>query len=662
MNLTAVEQLGKHYNEQGPSGDSLDDLQIIPSSWLMPLDPRKWELDGSGHSFLEDNKSTADHVNSKWKLGKHHTMHRNSTDKALSETESEPPNQDIANKTEQSSTSTVPMLLEGSYTFSEDEELPWKHIDNLGRGGFGSVDRVRHVQSGQIMARKVLRYHPRQAKRVKAEFEKEIAHLKKLNQHKHIVRLVCSYQQGCDFGILLLPVAPGNLYEFLQKRVSDEEQQRYFKDLYQSFGCLLSGLSFIHSNGIRHKDIKPQNILVDPQSPSKFLFTDFGLSRDFSDLSQSYTSGRPDAFSSRYCAPEVAAYTQRGRKADIFSLGCVFIEIVAVLCGNTPDYLENVVLANIGDEQADTMSFSAHHEGVVSWISQERARQRDERALLPPLSLCETMIRENPSDRPHLNILLPQIKRLQEAPYLYFCEHCHFELDLEIRSGGWPSNYQPPWIINDLKLQVHKIATGESKFSNTVQHIVQYTIEINAIHPPGVGYIAEVIFEAALYDCNTPPYQLCSRLILSRFAYLLNQLNITVTIPKDRGFQSLVGQLCQTEFGRATRISDCAEEDGLAMRKQRCLRFMQLLGRLYGYELVPTVDIVDCLSSLLKSMQAPTEFGVEKLVILLTTVGTFLVEHPEGQFIVESSIAKLWLLAKSAPLCLSTRSRDLLMV
>lgn len=600
----------------------------------------------------------------KWKLGKYHAMRRNSTDSVLSETESERPDQDIANKAEQSFISIVPMLLEGSYTFSEDQELPWKHIDNLGRGGFGSVDRVRHVQSGQIMARKVLRYHPRQAKRAKSDFEKEIAHLTKLDQHKHIVRLVCSYQQGCDFGILLLPVAPGNLYDLLQRRVSDEEQQCYFKDLYQSFGCLLSGLSFIHANGIRHKDIKPQNILVDPQSSSKFLFTDFGLSRDFSDLSQSYTSGRPDAFSSRYCAPEVAAYTKRGRKADIFSLGCVFVEIVVVLCGSTLDDLENVVLANIGDEQADSMSFSAHHEGVVSWIRQEKVRQHgqsDWRSLLTPLSLCEFMIHENPSNRPHLDVLLPLIKNMQKAPYLYFCVQCHFELDLEVRCGGGPSYYPPPRAINKLKLQVQQIATGES---NRVHYIVQYTTKINTIHPPGVGYIAEVIFEAALYDFDTPaPYYSCSTLILSRFAYLFNQLNDTVTFPKDRSrLQSLLGQLCKKEFGQTTWVVYCGGVDDIAMRMQRSLRFMQLLGRLYGYELVPTEHIVDYLNSLLKSMQTPTEFGVEKLVTLLTTVGTFLVKHPEGQFIVESSIAKLWLLAKSAPLCLSTRSRDLLMV
>jgi serine/threonine protein kinase len=47
------------------------------------------------------------------------------------------------------------------------------------------------------------------------------------------------------------------------------------------------------------------------------------------------TDGDPGKKSAMYCALEVAAHEQRGRKSDVFSLGCVFIELLTVLCGKS---------------------------------------------------------------------------------------------------------------------------------------------------------------------------------------------------------------------------------------------------------------------------------------------------------------------------------------
>ncbi|KAI9695521.1 MAG: hypothetical protein M1836_006438 [Candelina mexicana] len=538
----------------------------------------------------------------------------------------------MANEAEQSLSSPVPALLQGSYTFKEDEVLPWRHIDNLGRGGFGSVDRVEQIHGGQILARKVLRYQPRQAKQVKAKFEEEIAHLQKLGSHRHVVQLICTYQHECDFGILMLPVAPINLYDFLRKRMSSNEEDRYLETLLQSFGCLLSGLSFIHSQGIRHKDIKPQNVLVDPQSSSKFLFTDFGLSRDFSDLSKSYTSGRPDAFSSRYCAPEVAAYTKRGRKADIFSLGCVFVEIAAVLRRTTPDGLEDYVLAKAGDENADSMSFSVHHEVVVEWIRLERQRLLLAEAMRPIFDLCECMITENPSDRPHLETLFKILMSCAtpEASCLYFCESCFLKhvpssLELTIPTPQAAREFFRLRLEKYLMDFIEHRASGEEDPHYAGEMIILWIQALDHLDPAGLSTIVKIILEAVLRECSSHPEDdTRPKAMITKCTNLCGQIN-TGLAPRRRGiFQSGVTLFCHEEVERVIRLDNLAEEMSDAIRyrsTQRTLCFAEILKRLYTMDLVSADPINKYIQHLVCDGRDPTYYRLKQLVTLLINLG-----------------------------------------
>jgi hypothetical protein len=93
----------------------------------------------------------------------------------------------------------------------------------------------------------------------------------------------------------------------------------------QWLACLTSVVHYIHSLGIRHRDIKPSNILVKGQS---IFLADFGISQ--MGLGKTVPTTYQFRNSSRtreYCAPEVDRGSTRGRSADIFSLGAVFLEM-----------------------------------------------------------------------------------------------------------------------------------------------------------------------------------------------------------------------------------------------------------------------------------------------------------------------------------------------
>ncbi|KAH7393818.1 hypothetical protein DE146DRAFT_107807 [Phaeosphaeria sp. MPI-PUGE-AT-0046c] len=93
------------------------------------------------------------------------------------------------------------------------------------------------------------------------------------------------------------------------------------RTLLQGFGCLADGLTYVHSHTMRHKDIKPQDILV---HHGRIIFTDFEIcSRRKQSSHHDYWYGR--SVNERYCAPKVIKHLLRNRNSDILSLRCVFL-------------------------------------------------------------------------------------------------------------------------------------------------------------------------------------------------------------------------------------------------------------------------------------------------------------------------------------------------
>lgn len=95
------------------------------------------------------------------------------------------------------------------------------------------------------------------------------------------------------------------------------------------FRCLASAVLYLHSNGIRHKDLKPSQILLTAHG---LWLADFGWSKDISSLANSATSGG-DTITVRYQAPERVQSKPCGRAEDIFALGCTFLEMYLYALG-----------------------------------------------------------------------------------------------------------------------------------------------------------------------------------------------------------------------------------------------------------------------------------------------------------------------------------------
>ncbi|KAF2132066.1 kinase-like protein [Dothidotthia symphoricarpi CBS 119687] len=219
--------------------------------------------------------------------------------------------------------------------FGSEEAVPLEEGRFLGRGAAGYVHETT-IRDKKLAWKRI----PFRRKIGKAE-RKEIDILKKVS-HVHMIQLVGTYTHNRFLGILMYPVAVCDLHTFFEdveahwtEGTTDAVQQARLEALayvsnpeskalpiFTKVGCLVSAIAYLHANKIRHKDLKPSNILL---SRDHLWLSDFGSATDFSLLSQSATDN--ERGTPRYWAPEMAEWKPSGRAADIFSLGCVLLEV-----------------------------------------------------------------------------------------------------------------------------------------------------------------------------------------------------------------------------------------------------------------------------------------------------------------------------------------------
>ena len=193
---------------------------------------------------------------------------------------------------------------------------------NLGGGTYGEVHKVRETSTGTFYAQKRIHVSPMSRAQTEKRVLNEVSIMQKL-RHDHIASVQFHFCEGDVFSLVMLPVADFDLRKFLRYCIDREFPKAEMTHLTSWFGCLVGALDFAHSKQIKHEDIKPNNILIKDHRP---YLADFGCAEDFSGLDTSASINASRYGTPVYWAPE----TQRGRSADVFSLGCVFSEMLTV--------------------------------------------------------------------------------------------------------------------------------------------------------------------------------------------------------------------------------------------------------------------------------------------------------------------------------------------
>lgn len=141
----------------------------------------------------------------------------------------------------------------------------------VGHGAFGKVNIGLHVLSGHIVAIKSFNKEKKLFSRSKINYE--IRLMKKLRGHRSIVKLFEYIETEKYHCIIMENVSGGNLLSLIRKRTKLSESTSRF-----IFKQLIEAIKYIHSQGIAHRDIKPDNILIDLNNTIKLC--DFGVGKE----------------------------------------------------------------------------------------------------------------------------------------------------------------------------------------------------------------------------------------------------------------------------------------------------------------------------------------------------------------------------------------------
>lgn len=267
----------------------------------------------------------------------------------------------------------------------------FQHLRQLGHGAYGIVDEVELTSSKHVFARKIIfdnNASPEHAPRAWRPLQ-EVAMLQKFD-HPHIAHFVAAYSDSRTFNILMDPVADCDLRQYLN---DPDQYPGKRKHIPRWMLSLASAVAYIHDLKCRHKDIKPANILI---SKDNVLLSDFGTSGGFENDDSRSVGG---AFMTpKYCGPEVARQEARGRKADVFSLGCVFVEMLIIAQGYMLDNFQAAVGLRRPANGRGFM-YHEHQSTIVKGLVALSVRTMDV-TLFTETQVCLKMLHIDPAQRP----------------------------------------------------------------------------------------------------------------------------------------------------------------------------------------------------------------------------------------------------------------------
>ena len=201
----------------------------------------------------------------------------------------------------------------------------------IGTGGMADVYIGEDQRLSRKVAVKVLRSDLARDPSFVARFRKEALAAAGLN-HPGIVAVYDSGEEGAN-SYIVMELVNGHT---LREEISNSTPLTVDRSL-EIIEGVLAALSYSHSNGIIHRDIKPGNIMLTDSGDVKVM--DFGIARAMDDIGATMTSTWNVVGTAQYLSPEQATGEAADLRSDIYSVGCLLYELVAgqpPFTGDTP--------------------------------------------------------------------------------------------------------------------------------------------------------------------------------------------------------------------------------------------------------------------------------------------------------------------------------------
>lgn len=224
---------------------------------------------------------------------------------------------------------------------TQDLGLPqisgYRIIDVLGKGGMGTVYRAEQVSLHREVALKVLKQDQTSDASFIAKFIAEARAAAKL-QHPNVVSVFDVEHDGDTYYYAMELMHEGSCEDWLkQNGVMPVDRAM------QVIADAAAGLAYAESLGIVHRDIKPDNLMLDQHGAIKIA--DLGLASNTSDATEARAIGTP-----HFMAPEQVLNKELDHRTDLYALGCTFYRLVT---GKTPfrgQTVKDILRAQVKDQ------------------------------------------------------------------------------------------------------------------------------------------------------------------------------------------------------------------------------------------------------------------------------------------------------------------------
>lgn len=217
---------------------------------------------------------------------------------------------------------------------------PYRILELIGRGGMAAIYKAHQPSTDRLVAVKVLLDHRAEDPQIVDRFEREARVITAL-EHTNIVPV---YDFGREGGLLYLVMRymrAGTVNDLLKRGPLTP------RDAASILSDVAAALDYAHERGVIHRDVKPNNILVD--AGGRANLTDFGLAKvlgESLDLTRSgATIGTP-----AYMAPEHATGGTVSPRTDVYSLGVMLYEMVTGVLPYVSDSPMAVVMMHLHEE------------------------------------------------------------------------------------------------------------------------------------------------------------------------------------------------------------------------------------------------------------------------------------------------------------------------
>ncbi len=225
--------------------------------------------------------------------------------------------------------------------------LPGQHfgsryqiVEEIGRGGMGVVYKAIDLEIDRIVALKMIRPELNRDPRMIRQFKQELILAREIS-HENVIRI---HDLGEAEGIKYISmkyIEGTSLRDLLNAtgRLTAEKTVSIGKQV-----C--NALAAAHSKGVIHRDLKPQNIMIDRAGDAQVM--DFGIARSL--LAKEVTAAGTMIGTPHYMSPEQAQGKAADKRSDIYSLGCMLYEMIT---GSKPfeaDTLEGLIHHHISED------------------------------------------------------------------------------------------------------------------------------------------------------------------------------------------------------------------------------------------------------------------------------------------------------------------------